>query len=88
MLVEDFGDVGILERFALHDMAPMARGVTDGQKHRFVFGARLFEGAVAPREPVYGIVGVLLQVGAFLMNERIRHRVGISLKFSGWDSLL
>jgi hypothetical protein len=53
-------------------MAPMTRGVTDTQKHGFVFVPRFFKRIIIPREPVYGIVRVLQKVGRFFLRKTVR----------------
>jgi hypothetical protein len=59
MVIEDLRDLRILERLMLHDVAPMASGVTDGEKNGLIFGARFAERLLTPRKPVDWIVGVL-----------------------------
>ena len=56
-------------------MAPVAGGVTDAEKDRFVFGARFLERLGAPGKPVHGIVGVLKQVGRFFPDKTVGVRV-------------
>ena len=56
MGVEKSGDVGVLERFPLHDVAPVAGGIADAQEDRFVLLAGAGEGLLAPREPIHRIV--------------------------------
>ena len=73
VVVEHGRDVGRLERFALHHMAPVARRVADGQKDGTVELARAFKRRVAPRKPVDRVVRVLQQVGARLEGEAVRH---------------
>ena len=69
--IQQFGDLIVLERFALHHVAPMASRVTDGQKDRFVLRARPFERFRPPREPIHGIVRMLEKVGALFVSETI-----------------
>ena len=71
--VELFGNRRALERFVLHDVAPVARRVPDRKKDRLVFVARLRERGVAPGIPVDGILGVLEQVRAALGREPVGH---------------
>ena len=63
MFVENLGGRLALEGFPLHDVTPMAGRVADAEEDGFVFGARLRERLVAPREPVHGVMRVLEQVG-------------------------
>lgn len=51
--------VGIGEGLAIHDVAPVACGVADGDEDWFVLGACGFEGFVSPGVPIYGVVCVL-----------------------------
>ena len=71
--VHQLGDARVLERLALHDVAPVARGVADAQQDRLVLRLRPLQRLLAPRVPVHGIVGVLQQVGAGLVDQSIRH---------------
>ena len=59
MPVHQRGDGFVLERFALHHVAPMAGGIADGKEDRLSLPARFFERLRPPREPVHGIVCVL-----------------------------
>ena len=61
----------VLERLVLHDMAPVAGGVADGEEHRTVLGARERERLVAPGLPVDRVVGVLEEVGAGLGGQAV-----------------
>ena len=64
----------VLERLPLHDVAPVAGGVADGEEDRLVLGRGPGEGLVRPGIPVHGVVGVLQQVGAFFVRESVgRH---------------
>jgi len=71
MVVEKFAGGFLLERFAFHDVTPMAGRVADAQKNRLVLRARLGEGLIVPREPVHGVVLVLEQVGRFFAGKAI-----------------
>ena len=71
VLVEQRGDAGMLERLVLHDVAPVAGRVADGEKDRLVLAARARERLVAPGIPVHGVPGVLLQVRTRLGGETI-----------------
>ena len=66
MLVEQRRNGLALERFAFHDMAPVACRVTDREQNRFVLGSRALEGLGAPRIPVDRVARVLPQVGRSL----------------------
>src|SRR5207245_11073794 len=79
VLVEQRGHRVVLERLALHDVAPVARGIPDRQKDRLVFGARFRERLVAPRKPIDWIARVLQEVGAALVREAI-HRVNYDIE--------
>ena len=73
VLVEQRGDAGMLERLALHDVAPVAGRIADRQEDRLLLAARAVERLVAPRIPVHGVAGVLLQVRTRLAGETIGH---------------
>src|SRR5690606_3815592 len=70
-LVHLGGDRFVLERLALHHVAPMARRVADGEEDGLVLALRALEGLVAPRVPIDGVVRVLPQVRARLAREPI-----------------
>ena len=63
----------VLERLALHDVAPVARRVADAQQDRLVFALRLLERLGTPRIPVDRIVGVLEEVRAGFVGEAVGH---------------
>jgi hypothetical protein len=70
-LVHQGRDLVVLERLALHDVAPVAGRVAHREQHRLVLAAGQLEGFRAPGIPVDRIVGVLEQVGARLGGETI-----------------
>ncbi len=43
MFVEIFADAPVLERFAFHDVAPVAGGIADAQENGFVFARAPFQ---------------------------------------------
>ena len=65
------GNLLILERFALHDVAPVAGGVADGQQNGPVLGVGFVERLRSPGIPVDRIVGVLQQIGAGFVDQAI-----------------
>ena len=67
------GDGVVLERFALHDVAPVAGGVADGDEDGLILGRGAGEGLRPPRQPVHGVMGVLEQVGRRFVDELVRH---------------
>ena len=73
VLVHELSDVGILERLALHDVAPVTRRVADGQEHGPVLAPCLGEGVVAPRKPVHRIVSVLEEIRTRLVRKAVGH---------------
>ena len=73
-LVHQPRGLGVLERLALHHVAPMACRIADRQQDRPVLLARAPERLLAPRVPVDGVVLVLEQVGRGLVGEVIGHR--------------
>ena len=62
----------ILERLALHDVAPVARGVADREEDRAIHLARPLRCLGPPRVPVDRVVGVLEQVRARLARQPVR----------------
>ena len=70
-LVHHGGGRRVLERFVRHDVAPVARRITDGQKDGFVLAAGLVEGLLAPRIPIDRVVRVLEQVGRFFPGQPV-----------------
>src|SRR5205809_5227110 len=69
MLVHEACNVFVLEGFALHDVAPVAGGVANAEQNWFVFLLGFLQGFFAPWVPIYGVVGVLQQVRACLVDE-------------------
>src|SRR5439155_18973941 len=59
VLIHHGRDALVLEGLMFHDMAPVARGVANGEQERFVFSPRFLERFGAPRKPVYRVMGVL-----------------------------
>ena len=74
--VQKHRDLFVLERFALHDVAPVAGGVADAEKNRPVFDPRLFKRLIAPGEPIHGIVRVLEQVRRLFPRQAVGAFVG------------
>ena len=71
VLVHDRGDSFILEGLPLHDVAPVARRVANGQQNQLVFAAGALQGLGTPGVPLYGIVGVLEQIGTGFVNQSV-----------------
>jgi len=67
--VQEVGDFLVLERLALHDVAPVARTVADGEEDDLILFLGLGEGLVAPGIPVHGVMGVLEEVGTRLAGQ-------------------
>ena len=61
----------VLERLALHHVAPVAGRVADREQDRLVLVARARERLVAPRVPVDRVGGVLEQVRRGLLREAV-----------------
>ncbi len=61
----------VLERLALHDVAPMAGRIADGEEDRLRLGACAAERLLAPGIPVDRVVGVLKEVRAGLTGEMV-----------------
>ena len=47
----------------------MAGGIADGQKNRFIIRLSFGEGLIGPGMPVYRIVSMLDEIGAFFIDE-------------------
>ena len=75
VFVEISGDFRIGKGLAVHDVTPVAGRVADREQDDLVFGFRFSEGFIAPRVPIDGIVGVLLQVRRLLVDQSIRFGV-------------
>src|SRR5262249_28720461 len=69
--VERLGERRILEGLALHDVAPVASGVADGEKDRLVLAARGGERVLAPGTPVHRVVRVLEKIRTLLVDEPV-----------------
>ena len=63
----------VLERLALHDVAPVAGRIADRQEDRPIQLTRLAQRLRPPRIPVDGVVGVLQQVRARLVRQAVGH---------------
>ena len=61
----------VLERLVGHHVAPVARGVADGEEDRAVLVARAGERLLPPRVPVDRVVGVLEEVRAGCFGEPV-----------------
>ena len=72
-VVERLGDGGVAERLTLHDVAPVARRVADGQEDRSAEVASTREGSLAPRVPVDWVLGMHPEVWRCLVGEAVRH---------------
>src|SRR5262245_7110489 len=71
MLVQDFCYLFVVERFPLHDVAPVAGAVTDRQEDQLVILLGLLKGLRSPRMPVGGIVGVHQKIRAGLLGQAV-----------------
>src|SRR5260221_13946925 len=71
MLVHLSRDILVLERFALHDMAPVASRVSNTEQDRFILLLRFLQSFFTPRIPVYRIMRVLKQIWTRLINEPV-----------------
>ena len=70
-LVYETGHLFIFKGLPLHYMAPMTGGVSNREKHRFVFFPGFVKGFVTPWVPVYGIIGVLEEIRTFLIKQTV-----------------
>jgi len=64
VFVEEGGGGGVLKRFVLHDVAPVARGVADADEDRDVTPLRFLKRFFAPSVPSDGVAGVASEVRA------------------------
>ena len=71
VLVHVGGHRLVLEGLPLHDVAPVAGGVADGEQDRLVLGPRPAECLRSPGIPVDRVVGVLDQIRAHLVDEAV-----------------
>ena len=71
VLVHHPRDVGVLERLAFHDVAPVAGGVADAEQDRLVLAPGALERLGAPRVPVDRVVGVLAEIRARLVDQPV-----------------
>jgi hypothetical protein len=70
-LVHERGGVGILERFVLHHVTPVARAIADRHEQRAVVAPGVGERLGTPRPPVDRVVHVLPEIGARLGGEPV-----------------
>ena len=70
-LVHQLRNFRVFERLPLHYVAPVAGGVADGKKDRFIFGAGPGEGFFTPWKPIDGVVSVLQKVRALFEREAV-----------------
>jgi hypothetical protein len=68
VVIEYLGHLLVVERLALHHMAPVARAVTDRQEDELLLLLGLLEGLRAPGIPVGRVVGVHEEVRAGLLR--------------------
>ena len=73
VVVEHRRDRFILEGLVCHDMAPVARGVSDRDEDRHAAPTCFVEGVLAPLPPVDGVVRVLLEVRRGRVGKAVGH---------------
>ena len=73
VFVQQPGNLGILEALVGHHVAPMAGRISDRQKDRLLLQSGQRQRLGPPRPPVYGVAGVLQQVGAQFASQLIGH---------------
>ncbi|MPM56229.1 hypothetical protein SDC9_103031 [bioreactor metagenome] len=69
--VEQLGHVVVLKALVRHHVAPVARGVADGEEYGFILAPRLFKRRVTPRVPVDGVVRVLQKIRRFFVYQAV-----------------
>ena len=72
VFIDIFGDLDIVERLFLHDVAPVAGRIADAQQDGAAEAASGLEGFISPGMPVHGVVGVLQEIGAAFQQQTIR----------------
>eukprot|EP00825_Cyclidium_porcatum_P015813 TRINITY_DN19079_c0_g1_i1.p2 TRINITY_DN19079_c0_g1~~TRINITY_DN19079_c0_g1_i1.p2 ORF type:complete len:283 (+),score=-24.92 TRINITY_DN19079_c0_g1_i1:540-1388(+) len=75
-LIEQCGNFLVLERFVRHHVAPVTGRIPDGEKDRLVLPGSAGKGLLPPRVPVDRVMGVLEEIGAFLVNQPVRWPAG------------
>lgn len=70
-VIHQFGDGGVFEALAFHDVAPVAGGVADREEDGLVFGAGAVKGFGAPGIPVDGVVLVLEEIRGGFFGEAV-----------------
>jgi hypothetical protein len=68
-------------------MTPVTGGIANGQKDGFVLVTGTAEGFFSPRVPVYGVVGMLQQVGRVFVGKSIGHGVSVTRIVVGQNGL-
>ena len=70
-------NVLVLEGLPFHNVAPVAGRIADAQQDGLVLGLGPLQGLLAPGVPVHGIIGVLQEVGAGLVNQAVGHELSL-----------
>ncbi len=87
LLVHDRGGRRVLERLVRHHVAPMARGVADGEEDRLVLPASALERLGRPGVPVDGVIGVLPEIRIVSRASRFAMTaVGCRARSCSWKS--
>ena len=73
VLVQQPGDLRVLEALVGHHVAPVAGRVADRQEDRLLLGLGGLQRLRTPRVPVHGVLGVLEQIGTIGLGESIGH---------------
>jgi hypothetical protein len=71
--VHEVSNPGFIKTLPGHDMAPVARGVTYGNKYGDVATACLGKSLRTPRPPINGLVGMLAKIMTALASKTIGH---------------
>jgi hypothetical protein len=61
----------VLEAFMLHYMAPVTGRISDTDNDQFFFCSCLLESFLTPWIPVYGIMGMLQEVGTAFVDQGV-----------------
>jgi len=65
------GHLFVFKGLLLHDVAPVAGGVAYGEENRPILPLRRPEGFLTPGIPFHGVVGVLQEIGALLIDQPV-----------------
>jgi hypothetical protein len=74
MLVHEGSGFLILKALPLHDVAPVTSRIAYRDDYRLILGLCPKKGLIPPGVPINGIMGMLQEIWALLVDQAIRHR--------------